>query len=243
MDDLSEQLRRGFDTVGTTLDSVTAHVVSHLIDGDTKDIKTREGVRALSEALKAQKGRDGNDDDDDALSNRIAKIIEEKMSGMGDVLCQDLKKSLGTVLAKSNVSDGYDQPSRDDKLEALLVMVTSMQEKMDGFTDNFKRFNEISIEHYTAVSKGRNVMPYSFVLLPKVVVAPNTSASRVDKMFNCAKRLTDKVVKLGWDEVRVVFFCPVTYKVVKCRSYILASPTKELILAARALKWGHFLVK
>ena len=76
MDDLSEQLRRGFDTVGTTLDSVTAHVVSHLIDGDTKDIKTREGVRALSEALKAQKGRDGNDDDDDALSNRIAKIIE-----------------------------------------------------------------------------------------------------------------------------------------------------------------------
>jgi hypothetical protein len=49
---------------------------------------------------------------------------------------------------------GDDQPSRDDKLGALLVMVKSMQEKMDGFTDDFKRFNELSLKHYTAASKG-----------------------------------------------------------------------------------------
>jgi hypothetical protein len=241
VDGLSEQLRRGFDTVRTTLDTITANVVNHLINGDPKGIETSKGVAALSEALKAQKGRDSIDDD--ALRNRISRIIEEQMSGMGDVLCQDLKKSLGNVLAKSNVTGGDDQPSRDDKLDALQVMVTSMQEKMDGFTEDFKLFNEISLEHYSAASKGRNFMPSSFLLLPDVTVAVDASASLVDKMFNRARRLKDSVVKLGWNKVRVVFFCPVTLKIVQCGPYILASPTKELRTVASALKWGLLLTK
>jgi hypothetical protein len=241
VDGLSEQLSRGFDTVGTTLDTITANVVNHLINGDPKGIETSKGVAALSEVLKAQKGRGSIDDD--ALRNRITRIIEEQMSGMGDLLCQDLKKSLGNVLAKSNVSDGDDQPSRDDKLDALLVMVKSMQEKMDGFTDDFKRFNELSLEHYSAASKGRNFMPSSFLLLPDVTVAVDASASLVDKMFNRARRLKESVVKLGWNKVRVVFFCPVTLEIVKCGPYILASPTKELRTVASALKWGLLLTK
>ena len=241
MDGLSEQLRRGFDTVGTTLDTITAHVVNHLMNGDPKGIKTSKGVAALSEALEAQKGRDGVVDD--ALSSSITRIIEEQMSGMGDALCQDLKKSLGNVLAKSNVRDGHDQPSRDDKLDALLVMVKGMQEKMDGFTDDFKRFNEISLQHYSAASKGRNVMPSSFLLLPHVTVDVDVSASLVNKMFNRAKRLKDSVVKLGWDRVRVVFFCPVTLKIVECGPYILSSPTKELRSVVGGLKWGILLAK
>ena len=242
MDCLSEQLRRGFDTVGTTLDTITANVVNHLMNGDPKGVKTSEGVEALSQALKAQKGSVGGVDDD-ALSSSITRIIEEQMSGMGDALCQDLKESLGNVLAKSNVRDGHDQPSRDDKLDALLVMVKSMQEKMDGFTDDFKRFNEISLEHYSAASKGRNVMPSSFLLLPDVIVDVDASASIVNKMFNRAKRLKDSVVKLGWDRVRVVFFCPVTLKIVKCGPYILTSPTKELRRVVGGLKWGILLAK
>jgi serine/threonine protein kinase len=241
VDGLSEQLRRGFDTVGTTLDTIAAHVVGHLMNGDPKGIKTIEGVEALSEALKVQKGNGGVDDD--ALSKSITRIIEEQMSGMGDALCQDLEESLGNVLAKSNVRDGNDQPSRDDKLDALLVMVKSMQEKMDGFTDDFNRFNEISLEHYSAASKGRNVMPSSFFLLPDVTVDVDTSASLVSKMFNRARRLKDSVVKLGWNKVRVVFFCPVTLKIVQCGPYILASPTKELRRVASALKWGILLAK
>ena len=242
VDGLSEQLRRGFDTVGTTLDTMTANVVNHLMNGDPKGMKTSKGVEALSEALKAQKGRVGGVDDD-ALSSSITRIIREQMSGMGDALCQDLKESLGNVLAKSNVRDGHDQPSRDDKLDALLVMVKSMQEKMDGFTDDFKRFNEISLEHYSAASKGRNVMPSSFLLLPDVTVDVDASASLVNKMFNRAKRLKDSVVKLGWDRVRVVFFCPVTLKIVKCGPYILTSPTKELRRVVGGLKWGILLAK
>ena len=241
VDGLSEQLRRGFDAVGTTLDTITANVVTHLINGDPKGVKTSKGVAALCDALKAQKGRGRIDDD--ALSSRIAKIIEEQMSGMGDVLCRDLKKSLGNVLAKSNVGDGDDQPSRDDKLDALLVMVTSMQEKMDGFTDDFKRFNELSLEHYSSASKGRNFMPSSFILLPDVTVTADASASLTDKMFNRARRLKDSIVKLGWNRVRVVFFCPVTLKIVKCGPYILSSPTKELRNVASALKWGLLLAK
>jgi hypothetical protein len=121
--------------------------------------------------------------------------------------------------------------------------VKSMQEKMDGFTDDFKRFNEISLEHYSAASKGQNFMPSSFLLLPDVTVAVDASASLVDKMFNRARRLKDSVVKLGWNKVRVVFFCPVTLKIVKCGPYILASPTKELRTVAAALKWGLLLTK
>ena len=242
MDGLSEQLRRGFDTVGTTLDTITAHVVNHLMNGDPKGVKTSKGVEALSEALKAQKGRVGGVEDD-ALSNSITRIIQEQMSGMGDALCQDLKESLGDVLEKSNNRDGHDQPSRDDKLDALLVMVKSMQEKMDGFTSDFKSFNEISLEHYSAASKGRNVMPSSFLLLPDVIVDVDASASIVNKMFNRAKRLKDSVVKLGWDRVRVVFFCPVTLKIVKCGPYILTSPTKELRRVVGGLKWGILLAK
>jgi hypothetical protein len=241
VDSLSEQLRRGFDNVGMTLDTITANVVNHLINGDPKGIETSKGVAALSEALKAQKGRSGIDDD--ALSYKITRIIEEQMSGLGDVLCQDLKKSLGTVFAKPDVSDGGDQPSRDDKLDALLVMVKSMQEKIDGFTEDFKRFNEISLEHYSAASKGRNLMPSSFLLLPDVTVAVDASASIVSKMYNRARRLKDSVVKLGWKKVRVVFFCPVTLKIVKCGPYILFSPTKELRSVAFALKWGLLLAK
>jgi hypothetical protein len=241
VDGLSEQLSRGFDTVGTTLDTITANVVSRLINGDPEGIKTSKGVAALSEALKAQKGKSGIDDDE--LSSKITRIIEEQMSGMGVVLCQDLKKSLGNVFEKSNVSDGRVEPSRDDKLDALLVMVKSMQEKMDGFTDDFKRFNAISLEHYSASSKGRNLMPSSFLLLPDVTVAVDASASVVNKMFNRARRLKDRVVKLGWNKVRVVFFCPVTLKIVKCGPYVLASPTKELRYVAFALKWGHLLAK
>ena len=114
---------------------------------------------------------------------------------------------------------------------------------MDGFTDDFKRFNEISLEHYMAASKGRNFMPSSFILVPHVTVAVDTSASLVDKMFNRARRLKDSVVKLGWNKVRVVFFCPVTLKIVKCGPYILSSPTKELRAVASALKWGILLTK
>jgi hypothetical protein len=241
VDSLSDQLRRGFDTVGTTLDTIAAHAVSHLMTGDPEGIKTSEGVAALSEVLKAQKGRAGVDDD--VLINSITRIIEEQMSGMGDALCKELEVSLGNVLAKSNASDGSDQPSRDDKLDALLVMVKSMQEKMDGFTDDFKRFNEISLEHYSAASRGRNVMPSSFLLLPDVTVEVDASASLVSKMFNRARRLKDSVVKLGWNKVRVVFFCPVTLKIVQCGPYILASPTKELRRVASALKWGILLAK
>ena len=241
VDGLSEQLRRGFDTIGTTLDTIAAHVVCHLMNGDPKGVKTREGVAALSDALKAQKGR--VDVDDDALSKSITRIIEEQMSGMGDALRHDLEESLGNVLAKSDVRDGQDQPSTDDKLDALLVMVTSMQEKMDGFTDDFKRFNEISLEHYSAASKGRNFMPSSFLLLPDVTVDVDASASLISKMLNRARRLKDSVVKLGWNKVRVVFFCPVTLKIVKCGPYILASPTKELRAVASALKWGILLTK
>jgi hypothetical protein len=239
VDGLSEQLRRGFDTVGTTLDTITANVVYHLINGDPNGIKTSKGVAALSEALKAEKGR--GDIRDDAVSNRITRIIDEQMSGMGDVLCQDLKRSLGDVLAKSHIRDGNDQPSRDDKLDALLVMVKSMQGKMDGFTGDFKRFNEISLEHYSAASKGRNFMPSSFLLLPDVTVAVDASAPLTSKMFNRARRLKDIVVKLGWNKVRVVFFCPVTLKIVKSGPYILASPTKELRRVAVALKLGLLL--
>jgi hypothetical protein len=241
VDGLSEQLRRGFDTVGTTLDTITANVVNCLINSDPKGIETSKGVAALSEALKAQKGRGSIDDD--ALRNKITRIIEVQMSGMGDILCQDLKKSLGSVLAKSNVGDGDDQPTRDDKLDALLVMVKSMQEKIDSFTDDFKRFHEISLEHYSAASKGRNFMPSSFLLLPDVTVAVDASASLTSKMFNRARRLKDSVVKLGWNKVRVVFFCPVTLKIVKCGPYILSSPTKELRSVAAALKWGLLLAK
>jgi Protein kinase domain len=241
VDGLSEQLRRGFDTVGTTLDTITARVVGHLMNGDPKGTKTSKGVAALSEALQAQKGKSGVDDD--GLSKRITTIIEEQMSGMGDALCKDLKESLGNVLAKANIRDGNDQPSRDDKLDALLVMMKSMQEKMDGFTNDFKRFNEISLEHYSAASKGRNVMPSSFLLLPDVTVAVDASASLVNKMFNRARRLKDSVVNLGWNKVRVVFFCPVTLKIVKCGPYIVASPTKELRRVACALKWGILLAR
>jgi hypothetical protein len=241
VDGLSEQLRRGFDTVGTTLDAITAHVVGHLMTGDPEGIKTSKGVAALSEALKAQKGRVGVDDD--ALINSITRIIEEQMSGMGDALCKDLEVSLGNVLAKSHIRDGNDQPCRDDKLDALLVMVKSIQEKLDGFAVDFKRFNEISLEQYSAASKGRNFMPSSFLLLPDVTVAVDASASLIDKMFNRARRLKDSVVKLGWNKVRVVFFCPVTLKIVQCGPYILASPTKELRTVAAALKWGLILTK
>jgi hypothetical protein len=72
---------------------------------------TLKGVAALNEALKAEKGRGGIE-----LSNNITRIIEDQMLGMGDVLCQDLKRSLRNVLAFSDVRDGNDQPSREDKL-------------------------------------------------------------------------------------------------------------------------------
>jgi hypothetical protein len=72
-----------------------------------------------------------------------------------------------------------------------------MQEKMDGFTDNFKQFNEISLENYSAASKGRNFMPSSFFLLPDVTVAVDALVSLVDKLFNRARRLKDSVVLLG----------------------------------------------
>ena len=220
-------------------------MVNHLINGDPKGINTSQGMTALSETLKAQKGSGGIDTDDLALSNRIAKIIQEQMSGMGDVLCQDLKKSLCNVLAKTNGSDGndHDQPSRDDKLEALLVMVKRMQEKMDSFSDDFKKFNEISLVHYADASKGRNLMPSSFFLLPDVTVAIDSSSTRIEKMFNYAKRLKSSVVNLGWNKVRVVFFCPVTLQIVECGPYVLASPTNELRSVASALKWGFLLAK
>jgi serine/threonine protein kinase len=239
--DLPEQLGRGFDTVGATLDTITANVVYHLINGDPKGIKTSKGVAALSEALKAEKGRGAILDD--AVSNRITRIIDEQMSGVGDALCQDLKRSLREVLAKSRIRDGNDQPSRDDKLDALIVMVKSMLGKVDGFKDDFKQFNELSLEHYSAASKGRNFMPSSFLLLPDVTVVVDASASLTSKMFNHSRRLKDSVVKLGWNKVRVVFFCPVTLKIVKSGPYILASPTKELRRVALALKWGILLAK
>lgn len=243
VDGLSEQLARGFDNLGTALATVTTHVVAKLIEGDKSALEISKGVAALNKALEDQKERGSIDDE--ALSKLITKIIEEKMLDMGKGLCEHLKESLGNVLAESHTSDVSDgeQPSSDDKLDALLVMVKGIQEKIDSFSSDFKNFVDISLDHYSTISKERNTMPPSFLLLPDIVVALDAKASRIDEMVNFGKRLKNKVVKLGWDKVKVVFFCPVTFQMVECGPYYLVSASKELQRAASVLKWGHLLIK
>jgi hypothetical protein len=208
-----------------------------LIEGDQGALEIRKGIAALNTALEDQKGRESVDE------YELAKIIEVQMSKMGEQLCQKLNESIGDILAKSTDSSDNHQPSRDEKLDALLVMMKGIQEKIASFTDDFKSFNDISLNHYSDVSKQKNVMPTSFMLLPDISVALNSKASSISKMINYGKRLKDNIVKLAWNKVKVVFFCPVTLQMVECGPYVLVSATEGLKRAAVALKWGHFLVK
>lgn len=238
LDMLSEQLTKGFDSLGLALDTVSSQVIGQLIKGEEGALEVSKGMAELNKALEEQKRKksiDGN-----KFSEMVAKIIEEKMSGVSEGLREQIKKSLDDVLFKSE----SDQLSMHKKIDAVLGMTKSMQEKMDTFMSDFKAFNDISLQHYSAVSKKDNIMPSSFLLLPHAETPLlDSKASIGAKAINWGKRQKNKVVKLGWNQVRVVFICPVTLQKVDCKEYVLSSATDNLRQLAVAIKWGHFLIK
>ena len=110
--------------------------------------------------------------------------------------------------------------------------IAGLSQKMDVFI-------KLSKEQFELVSDlhaGSNLMPHTYMILP-----------RLHENTGLWKWISSSAASLAWDQSRLHFFCPVTWKLVPCGvdgdGYPLSIPREWLTKLAPALQFGVSLLK
>jgi len=235
-----ESMQRSLDTVGR--------------QAALGNEQCRQGLAALEQNLK------------DTIESK-GQLQLDALEVLGADLAGSLRASFTEILSptKANVASNSDVSAaaavQTDLLRELLVHVQDVQEQSRGMAEELGEFRRLARSQYELVASleaGTNLMPHSFVILPEAAVvdeeAEEAQAVIVSPCFHrltsCVKRVVKRVVRLGWEKSRLVFFCPVTLKQMKCgpkggdlKGYVVKVPTALLRTIVPALKWGVFFLR
>jgi serine/threonine protein kinase len=203
VEELSQQLDSSLSVFGSALDDVAARIALGASQNSSD-------MKAVGEVL--QHHRDLLQKGETLDQHRLEAALKAAMGNMEESLKAEINSSIsGVIAAKSSASD----PSHEEKLDALLDMVTDLKRQTDSLTREFKDFSKLSESQHELLSvleRDNNSMPLTFVILPgtepSVKLAP--SSSMIEKMKNSARRRKDQILELVWARSRVVFICPVT---------------------------------
>ena len=197
----------------------------------------------------------GNAQSSEGLDRLAAALLEQQrvVAAHGTAqldAVQDIVASLGPELAGHFAQFAPAQAAATDpdtkvKIDALVAMVGSMQQQVSEIASSVGDLKTATAE----LSARSDNMPFTFFVIPKPETQKLGAGESVfAKTVNFVKRkLTDKVVRLAWEQSKLVFVCPVTMQEVPCgpdgKGYDISIPTAALKTAMPALKWGMLLLK
>ena len=159
IDGLSEQLAKGFLNVEATFDRMSATIAAELLVSGEKQTKMMTEFDAFHDTLSNM----------DAVSfdkESIKMMMEDSMSTLSKEMKQQLEESMVQVMDKASGSDI--DPSKKDKLDHLIEMVTSTKEQITGMKKDVQDLNALSMS-LTQIPTGsteKYIMPRTFILVP-----------------------------------------------------------------------------
>ena len=223
IENLSANVREGFDGVGTSLDNIKAQACM----GSAECKIAFDGLHA---ALVEQK-----------KSGKLqTDAINISMAALGANHSSDLQ-ALQASLAK--VGETSSQKDNDLKLEMLIDMVKGIKDDIGSMGRNVEFLTDL------ALAKTGLPFPSTFVIKPKPrLESLSTNSSSASKMKNYFQRkLQNNVMPLLWTESILIFVCPVTLQEVPCgpddMGYPISVPTTAFKAIVPALRFGLVALK
>ena len=233
IDELSEQLSLSLNGMGLLLADLSHQAAAG-------DARIEAGLSSLLVALQTHQTdiAKGQAHDQD----RLTGLVRAAMTGMENNLSVQLQQCLTAVMEGTNDAATRDA-SANDKIEALVSVVTDMKEEVSSMHTLSLRQHEL----LQVIEKRSNLMPHTFVILPKLHTVLDKNASTISKMTNCLLRQKDRLTGLVWEQSTLYFVCPVTHKMAVCgpegQGYPINLPRAWVRALAPALQWGLFFLK
>ena len=233
INELSEQFSLSLNGMGLLLSDLSQKAAAG-------DAKIEAGLAALLDALQAHHSDLSKGQVHDQA--RLAVLVRTAMTGMEESLSVQLQQRLVEVMEGTNDTTTR-HASANDKIEALVSVVIDMKEEVSSMHTLSRRQQEL----LQVIEKRSNLMPHTFIILPKLQPAHDKTASTISKMKNCLSRQKDRLTGLVWEQSTLFFVCPVTQKVVVCgpdeKGYPINLPRAWVRALAPALQWGVFFLK
>ena len=233
IDELSDQLSLSLNGMGVLLSDLSQKAAAG-------DAKTEAGLAALLDALQTHQTDLAKGQVHDQA--RLAELVRTAMAGMEETLSGQMQQCLVAVMEGANDATTRDAAAAD-KMEALVSVVTDMKEEVSSMHTLSLRQQEL----LQVIEKRSNLMPHTFVILPKFPPVQAETLSTISKMKNCLLRQKDRLTGLVWEQSTLFFVCPVTRKLVPCgphgKGYSINLPRAWVKALGPALQWGLFFLK
>ena len=184
------------------------------------------GEALLAAAVQAALGSEDSKRGLETLRSELAKqqqqgaaaqseALRDAVAAMGPRIAQQLAALLPPPTASAAPS-AADSAETRQKLELLLGMVTNLQSQGAGMAAAVSRLSALTV----TLEARSNRFPLTFIIVPKPPrekLKADERASRLARAGNFVNRMiAAPVAKLLWDEVLLLFVCPVSRQVVPC---------------------------
>ena len=233
LDELSEQLSVSLNGMGVLLAELSQRAAAG-------DAKTEAGLSVLLDALQSHQSDLAKGQAHDQA--HLERLVRAAMTGMEETLSIQMQQCLTAVMKGTNDAVTRDA-SANEKIEALVSVVTDLKEEVSSVHTLSMRQHEL----LQVIEKRSNLMPHTFIILPKLQPILDKDASVISKMKNCLLRQKDRLTGLVWEQSTLFFLCPVTRKLVDCgpegKGYPINLPRTWVRALAPALQWGLFFLK
>ena len=233
LDELSEQLSVSLNGMGNLLADLSQRAAAG-------DAKTEAGLSALLDVLQSHQSDLVKGQAHDQA--HLERLVRAAMTGMEETLSTQLQQCLTAIMDGNNDAATRDA-SANEKIEALVGVVTDLKEEVNSVHNLTLRQHEL----LQVIEKRSNLMPHSFIILPKLQPILDKDASAISKMKNCLLRQKDRLTGLVWEQSTLFFVCPVTRKLAVCgpegKGYPINLPKAWVRALAPALQWGLFFLK
>ena len=233
IDELSEQLSLSLNRMGLLLSDLSRKAAAG-------DANIEACLAALLNALQTHQTDlvKGQVHDQERLVGRVRTAMTD-VEGTHSV---QLLQRLVAVMEGANDAATRDA-SANDKIEALISVVTDMKEEVSSMHTLSQRQQEL----LQVMEKRSNLMPHTFIILPRLQPVLDENASTISKMKSCLMRQKDRLTGLMWEQSTLFFVCPVTRNLVPCgpkgKGYSINLSRAWVRALAPALQWGLFFLK
>jgi hypothetical protein len=167
------------------------------------------------------------------VSSPTKSDIEENIDDKLNALITIVQGSQDTILAKVtelddtillNMNSNNSSENIDDKLNGLITIVQNMNYTIDSIDSNINKLKSLT----TLIEMKGNMMPITFIIKPKPVKNKlDSSSSNFNKFRNFVRRKISSMKSLFWNELLLVFICPVTGEEVPCGPIRKSSEKRE----------------
>ena len=233
IDELSDQLSLSLNGMGVLLADLSERA-------STGDVKTEAGLAALLGALQTHQTDLAKGQAHDQA--HLTGLVRAAMTGMEETLTVQMQQCLTAVMEGNNDAATRDA-SANEKIEALVSVVTDLKEEVHSV-------HTLSLQQHELlriIEKRSNLMPHTFIILPRLQPIFDKTASTISKMKNCLLRQKVRLTGLVWEQSTLHFVCPITRKLVTCgpegNGYPINMPRAWVRAMAPALQWGLFFLK